>query len=386
MKVVVVINTAWNIANFRLGLLRALRDAGHEVVAMAPPDAYVPVIEQAGFRFVPLQMDNQGTNPLRDLALFFRFLCVLRREKPNLFLGYTIKPNVYGSLAAQRLGISVVNNVAGLGTAFLSGSWLSRLILLLYRTAFKKSARVFFQNATDRQLFIDHGIVDSARTDLLPGSGVDLQHFAFAPIPESSKEFVFLMVARLLGDKGINEYVEAARGVRARHDERQCTVLIQKELTPRFLLVGEADAKNPTAITREQAEAWHREGVIEYLGKVDDVRPLLANAHCVVLPSYREGLSRALLEAAALGRPLIATDVPGCQEVVDDGVNGYLCQPRNAEDLSEQMLKIMQRTEAELAAMGAASRAKVEVEYSEEIVIRKYLDAIEEIRQSKNIQ
>lgn len=364
-KVMIASNTAWSLINFRSGLIRALKEADYDVVAVAPHDDYAAQLPSLGCRFVALPMDNKGTHPLRDLVLLSRFHRLLRRERPAAFLGYTVKPNVYGSLAAHALGIPVVNNIAGLGTAFIRETWLTRVVRGLYRLALARSRAVFFQNREDLQLFVESGMVRSSRASRLPGSGVDTQTFLPAPIPDAEGGgCVFLLVARLLWDKGVGEYVEAARKLRARHS------------SARFQLLGPTAVANRSAISPEQISRWQEEGVIEYLGQTDDVRPHINAAHCVVLPSYREGVPRSLLEAAAMGRPIVTTDAPGCRDAVEDGVTGFLCQPRNAEDLAEKMQRIITAPPEERSRMGIAGRQKVTREFDEKIVITAYLRAI----------
>lgn len=368
-RIIVSINTSWNIVNFRAGLVRALVARGFEVVAASPPDAHSARLTDLGCRYVPLAMDNKGTNPVRDAVLFLRYLDLMRRERPDIYLGWTIKPNVYGTLAARASGVPAVNNVSGLGTAFLQKGWLTRVVKLLYRIAFDGSACVFFQNRDDSNLFTKAGLVQPDKIRLLPGSGIDLDRFVpTLPVQRPDVEGpVFLLIARLLWDKGVGEFVEAARLVKARWP------------AARFRLLGFLDVENRTAVPRPAVEEWVREGVVEYLGHTDDVRPHIADADCVVLPSYREGTPRSLLEAAAMARPLIATDVAGCREVVDDGVNGWLCGAKDAIDLADRMLRFAAAPPEERLEMGRQSRLKVERTFDEGIVIDAYLDVIERV-------
>ncbi|MES2979248.1 MAG: glycosyltransferase family 4 protein [Pseudomonadota bacterium] len=369
-KVMIVLNTAWNLQNFRAGLIRGMIAAGYEVVAVAPPDAYVARVQALGCRFIALPQSNHGTAILTELLLVWRFWRLLRAERPAAYLGYTIKPNTYGSALASSLGIAVINNVSGLGTAFLRGGWLARVVRACYWLGLRKSRRVFFQNPTDRELFVQLGLVQPSQTGLLPGSGIDLQAFRPPPPPkdpsadEGTSGLVFLLVARLLLDKGVLEFAEAARRVRQRFPQA------------RFQLLGFVDEGNPRGVRRAQLQEWVGKGDIEYLGTTDDVRPFLCAADCVVLPSYREGTSRALLEAAAMGRPIIATDVPGCREVVDDGVSGLLCQPRDAGSLAHAMERFLQLGPDPRARMGEASRALVEARFDEQLVIKAYLSTL----------
>jgi glycosyltransferase involved in cell wall biosynthesis len=312
-----------------------------------------------GCRFIPLDMDSKGLSPMRDLVLLARFWRVFRQERPDAILGYTVKNNVYGALAARAAGIPFLPNVSGLGTAFLAQSWLQTLVKGLYRAAFAKVPVAFFQNQDDRALFVDANLVERVRTQVLPGSGIDLDHFRPAPMPQGMG-VRFLLIGRMLKDKGVGEFVDAARIVK-----RTCP-------TAEFQLLGAAGAENRTAIEREVIDGWVREGVVEYLGTVEDVRPAIAAADCVVLPSYREGAPRTLIEAAAMARPVIATRVPGCTAVVEDGVTGLLCNVRDAEDLARKMHFFVDAGPAERSRMGAAGRGKMEREYDQELVITAY--------------
>lgn len=377
MKVLIALNSAWNLLNFRTGLIKALVADGHTVVLAAPKDVHVPALQALGARFVHLPMRAHGTNPLADLVLLFRFLLVLQRERPDVLLSYTAKPNVYGSLAAHALSIPVVNNIAGLGAVFIRGGWLAKLMQRLYQLALARSSRVFFQNPDDLQLFLNLGLVAQSQAEILPGSGVDLQKYQQAPLPclqgavanpmACYQQFVFLFVARMLKDKGVVEYVQAARMLKTAHPQ------------VKFALLGFMDADNPNAISAQQMQAWVDEGAVSYWGSSNDVQVQLALADCVVLPSYREGTPRTLLEAASMGRPLIATDVPGCREVVIDGLNGLLCQPRDAQDLARQMTRMLAMPIVQLQQMGHASRQRAEQRFDEQIVIARYRKALNKL-------
>ena len=365
-KIVIALNTAWNLLNFRAGLIRALVKQGYEVVLVAPNDEYAPRLAGLGCRFIALPMDNKGTNPVLDFLLFMRFLRLFWQERPDVFLGYTIKPNLYGSFAANVLGIPVVNNIAGLGTAFIRDGWLTRLVRLLYKAALMRSHHVFFQNEDDMKLFMERGMVAPSKVSRLPGSGVDLNVFRNeSNTPAIDNDFRFLLIARLLRDKGVGEYVEAARMIRQQHPN------------VRFQLLGFLDSKNPTAISSEEMTSWQAEGVVEYLGVADDVKPYLAAADCVVLPSYREGVPRSLLEAAAMAKPIVTTDAVGCRDAVENGLNGFLCRVADANDLAAKMIQMLELPPQERIDMGLAGRNKMECEFDEKIVINRYLKVIE---------
>lgn len=362
-KVVLAANTSWNIVNFRAGLIRALREAGYEPVAVSPAEhGRANPLFELGIAHVPIAIDRSGINPVGDLALLLRYRRILKALRPAAFLGFTIKPNIYGSLAASSLGIPVFPNVSGLGTAFIRRGLLERVVSSLYRFAFRRASVVFFQNPDDRLLFTGRGIVRPERTQILPGSGIDLERFAPAPLPDGPT--VFLLIARLLSDKGVREYAAAAQLLRSQLPEA------------RFQLLGAVDQGNRTSIARSELQSWIDGGAVEYLGETGDVRPFIERATAIVLPSYREGLPRSLLEGAAMARPLIASDVPGCREVVDSEVNGFLCRVRDVESLAAAMAGFAGLARDEQQAMGAASRRMVQDRFSEQRVIACYLDAL----------
>ena len=347
MRVAIVINTSWNIWNFRRGLVRALQAAGHEVLAIAPPDDYSARLErELGCRYVPIVMENKGTNPVKDAQLTRRFYAIYKRERPDVVLHFTIKPNIYGTLAARLVGVPSINNVSGLGTVFIVENLVSKVARGLYRLAFQFPHKVFFQNNDDRELFIRYGLIRPARTGLVPGSGVDLARFQPQPGVGPATPFTFLMVARVLYEKGIVEYFEAARQVRATLGAANV----------RLQLLGSLDEAGGVGMPRATFEQWLQEDNVEYLGTSDNVAEHLHRAHCVVLPSYREGTPKTLLEAAACGKPLVTTNVPGCRETVQNGHNGYLCEVRSAADLAEadpEQLVLRQYLAAVAAAVPA---------------------------------
>ncbi len=362
--IVVSANSCWNIVNFRGGLIRALRDAGYRIVVAAPEDAHTSRLRDLGADFVPVPINSAGLSVTEDLRLLARYRRILRDIRPVAFLGFTVKPNIYGSIAASRVGAKVINNVSGLGTVFIKRGPLTALVTQLYRFALRRSSTVFFQNKDDMELFERSGLVRPDQARLLPGSGIDLERFKPRPGEARQRPFRFLLVGRLLWDKGIAEYVEAARLVRRSHPE------------VRFQLLGPAGANNRTAVSPEAVERWRSEMIIEHLGESDDVRTAIEQADCIVLPSYREGLPRALLEGSAMAKPLIATDVPGCRDVVVDGETGYLCAARSGDSLAAAMVKMLDTPAAERQRMGEAGRRKVEQQFCEALVIAKYLEAL----------
>ncbi len=364
-KIVIASNSTWSIVNFRTGLIRALLDSGCEVIAVSPSDDYAPHLLDLGCRYLPLAMDNKGTHPGRDLLLLWRIWRLLRRERPDVYFGFTVKPNIYGSLAARVLRIPVINTITGLGASFNKQNWLTLLVRALYRFVLACSVMVFFQNEDDQRLFVTGNLLPSEKACRIPGSGVNIKHFKLMPLPVHDNRFRFLLIARMLKDKGVGEYVEAAR--------------VMKDCFPNaeFCLLGFLDVQNPSAISRSRMEEWTTEGVVRYLGASDDVREEIEAADCIVLPSYyREGIPRALLEASAMGRPIITTDAAGCREVVDDGVNGFLCRSQDAHDLAKKMEQMLALSPEERSEMGRRGREKIEREFDERLVIDRYLEVI----------
>ncbi|MDB5262514.1 MAG: glycosyl transferase [Adhaeribacter sp.] len=350
-----------------MGLVNAFLKLGYEVVAIAPEDEYSQKLVVAGCRYFPISMENKGTNPLEDLLLTKRFYDCYRRVKPDVILQYTIKPNIYGSFAAKLAGIPTINNVSGLGTVFIVRNFVSKVALKLYKFAFRYPSKVFFQNKEDRQLFLDHRLIREQITDVLPGSGIDTERFKPAPVFTRNPRFTFLMVARVLYEKGVVEYVEAARIIKEKYPEVRCQLL------------GGIDESGNIGIKRSVFETWVEEGAIEYLGTSKVVEAHLTHADCVVLPSYREGTPKTLLEAAAMGKPIVTTNVPGCRETVVEGQNGFLCEVKNSQDLADKMIKMYQLSAAALEEMGKASRQLAEEKFDERYVIAKYVSAVQAV-------
>jgi glycosyltransferase involved in cell wall biosynthesis len=369
MKVAITLNTSWNILNFRMSLIKELLHKGFEVVAIAPRDAYTDKLIEAGCSFENVTMDSRGANPMKDLALTYELYQIYKRTKPDVILHYTIKPNIYGTLAAARLKIPVINNVSGLGTIFLNDNWISKIALTLYRKSFTYPKKVFFQNQEDLQLFLDKDLITSNVCEVIPGSGLDIDYFHPKEEEVNQNEeppFNFLMVSRLIIDKGIREYVEAAR------------LLQERGMNATFNLLGSMDELHSRGIANEELQEWIEEGYINYLGVTDDVRSFIYKADCVVLPSYREGTPRTLLEAAACGKPIVTTNVPGCNNVVDDQVNGLLCKVRDAKDLSIKMKEMFYLSDEARDNMGRNGRSVIERRFDEKVVIERYLHTIDE--------
>lgn len=371
--IAIVINTSWNIYNFRVGLLTALQDMGYRIVAIAPKDNYSQKLQALGFEYHNITINNKGTNPVEDIKLIGSFYILYKKIKPDILLHYTIKPNIYGTIAARLAGIPVISNISGLGTVFLNNGLSSKIAKLLYRVSLVFPKKVFFQNHDDRKLFLRLKLINDKKTAILPGSGINTNKLvpALFPISNIPSHFSFLFIARLVRDKGLIEYVNAARVIQEAHPSVQ------------FSILGDFYPNNPTAITPKEMENWEKEGVVKYLGTSDNVPAIIAESDCVVLPSYREGLSRVLLEAASMAKPIITTNVPGCRDVVDDGVNGFLCDVKNVNSLVIQMENMLNLKQHERIGMGQKGREKIIKEFDESIVISHYKKAIKNILNKK---
>lgn len=365
-KIAIVVNNSWYAWNMRANLGFAFQKAGYDVVFVCPYDKYSENLKEH-FGYVDIDINTKGTNPFEDIKTLYKYYQIYKEIKPDMVLHYTIKPNIYGTIAASMLRIPTINNIAGLGTLFIRQNFITKIAKWLYRFSQKRATKIFFQNQDDFKMFVDEGLVQKEKCDVLPGSGVDVQKF----VPVEKKDdgvFRFLLVSRMLWAKGVGEFVEAAQ------------IIKQKYKNVEFQLLGHLDVASPTAISKEQMDIWVENGFVDYLGSSDDVRVEIAQADCMVLPSfYREGTPRILLESASIEKPIITTDNVGCRDVVDDGVNGYLCEVKNVKDLADKIEMMLKLTDEQRKEMGKAGREKIMRQFDEKIVIAKYLDAIKDI-------
>ena len=336
---------------------------------MAPPDSNMQNLTAMGCQCISVPMVGKGTNLFRESWLFAKYLYYLMIIKPDAYISFTIKPVLYGGLAARLLGVPAIATITGLGTVFIRETVLTRLVERIYRCSLLKAEKVLFQNQADRTEFVTRNLVNVEQTERVPGSGIDIRRFFYQPPRLRSVEegMVFLMVARILKDKGIFEFVHAATRIKKMHP------------ATRFVLAGPADSDNPTAVSIDQVESWHNNGIIEYVGFVENIIRLVGNADCVVLPSYREGLSRSLLEALAVGRPIVTTSAPGCADLVEDRVSGFICAPRDVDDLVTKIEQFIELNMQKRENMGLAGRRRVEREFSESIVLQQYCQIVDGI-------
>lgn len=364
MNIAIITNTTWNIFNFRSHLVEGMIAQGYRVIAIAPPDEHVRAVEGLGAKFIPLKnLSRKGLNPLRELLLIRELARIYREEKVAFALHFTIKPVIYGTLAGRLTGTRSINTVTGLGYAFLSKGIVNRVVKKLYTFSLRYADQVFLQNQDDLQLFLAEKLSPRDRTSKIPGSGINTNHFF--PRQKTSEGIHFLFIGRLLYDKGILEFVEAAKLVR------------QKQPMVHFHILGALDQENPAAIQAKELEEWKQEAWITYHGTTTDTRPFIANATAVVLPSYREGLPRVMLEAMAMAKPIITTDVPGCREVVPEGENGFLVKVEDADALAEAMFQVMNSSTQELERMGKTGRDLAVERFSEAVIVKRYLDLIQ---------
>ncbi|MFU8772829.1 MAG: glycosyltransferase family 4 protein [Anaerolineales bacterium] len=354
-KVMLVANTDWYLYNFRLPLVEFLRQHDYNVVLVSPEGKYSTELSRAGHKWIPWNVSRKSTVPWGEGKALSRLINIYRREKPDLVHHFTVKPVLYGSLAARAAGVKgIVNAITGLGYLFLSEEIKTRLIRQFVRRIYSyalnlRNCVVIFENDTDRQYFISEGLVSLERTRLIEGVGVDTNFYS--PMPEPPGEPVVIMPARMLWDKGVGVLVGAAQ------------ILKERGSQARVVLVGEPDAGNPTSIDEKTIRVWVKDGLVEWWGWREDMREVYAQCHIVTLPSFREGVPTVLLEAAATARPIIATDVPGCRDVVEHGVNGLLVPPNDEAALAEALLALIE--DATLRRrMGAAGRQRVMQKYS----------------------
>lgn len=371
LKIIMFANTDWYLYNFRLPLAQAIKAQGHEVICISPPGAYGPRLEAAGCRWLPLPMDRRSLNPLGEARLLRHLISLYRQLRPDLAHHFTLKCVIYGTLAARSAGVPAINAVTGLGHTFTTDTFRTRLlrppVRRLLRICFSyPNSRLILQNHEDQREFISQRLIRSEHIRLIRGSGVNTQRFRPRTTPRRTGPFRALLATRLLWEKGVGEYAEAARQLR------------REEVPIEFLLAGAPDPGNPTSIPQEIIVEWQQQGLFTVLGHVDAMEPLLADTDLMVLPSYREGTPRSLLEAAACGLPIVTTDSIGCREVVEHGVNGLLVPPRDTAALAAAMRRLSSDPQ-ECLRMGQAGRAKILAEFNERLVIEQTLSVYQEL-------
>lgn len=364
MKLVFSSNLSWSIYNFRLKLLKELQNEGFEIHVVGAFDKYTKKLQEENFVFTKININNNSKNPFEDLKLIFNYYKIYKSIAPDVICHNAIKPNVYGTFAAGMLNIPVINNISGLGTLFIKESFTTKIAKFLYKISQKKATKVFFQNEDDLKLFIENKLIQKEKCKVIPGSGVNTDKFKPFKKNVDKKEFNFLFVGRLINDKGIREYVDAAKRLKNR-----CQNV-------KFNILGPIYGSNETAIRKEELISWLSDGYVEYWGETDFVSEEMKKADCIVLPSYREGLSKVLIEASSMAIPIVTSNVPGCKDVVIDGETGYLVEVKNSVDLSNKMEKMLLLSIEERNVMGAKARKRAVEVFDETIIIKHYKDAI----------
>lgn len=363
-KIAFVANTARSFLLFRADLIRHYVRQGHKVVCLAPQDGTAGEdITAMGAEYRPIPLTRSGLNPLQEITSFKNLYRELSAIRPDFIVSYTIKPNTYVPVVASLLDVPCLAVVTGLGYAFMSSSLKAKVAAKIFLTGLKRADTVWFLNETDRAALTKISPSLQSRSGILQGEGVDPSFYAPMPRQEYPKT-IFLMIARLLKDKGILEYAAAAKNINAKRNDVE------------FRVLGDLDAGNPTGLSASEWDTILQEGNLTYMGSCNDVRPHIANADCIVLPSYREGISRALLEGASMARPMVATDVPGCREIVKDDYNGYLCKAIDEVSLQESLEKFLCLADTQKENMGRNARQTVIDQFSTEVILKQYDDLI----------
>lgn len=369
MHIALVANSTWNIHNFRLNLLDKFLAEGHDVTVIAPVDEYIEYKEKyPKVKHVRLRaLDRDSTNPLKDLLLIAELTRKYKRIKPDLAIHFTNKPNIYGGIAARRAGIKSIAIVTGLGYAFIRRGWIRNITTMLYRYSSKYHQKFIFENIEDRELFQSLNIVKKGQGVSVKGCGVNTTYFHPYPNGQVHDNLVFTFIGRLLYDKGVKEFVQAAKQIKMRHSN------------VKFWLVGELDPQNPATVEKDELIQWVDSDIIYYHGFQKDVRTFIAKSDCVVLPSYREAIPRTITEAMAMAKPVITTDTAGCREAVEVGKNGYLAKLRDADDLARSIEKIISLSPSQRKEMGNAGRDMVMQQFDDRLIAKQIYDIVLEV-------
>lgn len=369
MRILILTNHQVGLYKFRRELLERLISERHKVYASVPFDEFTEELKAIGIKLIDNKyLDRRGTNPIQDLKLLNYYKGLLKKIKPDVVLTYTIKPNVYGGYVCGKYGIPYIANVTGLGTSIQNGGLMQRLTLGLYKVGLRKASRVFFQNSVNQNFMLDQHIVIEAKTDVLPGSGVNTEQNYYEPYPKDDDPIIFTTIGRIMKDKGIDEIVEAARDIKKTY------------LQTEFRLIGDFDEGY-----EEYVHDAEQKGIVKYLGFQKNIHKFIAESHAIIHASYHEGMSNILQEAASTGRPVIATDVHGCKEIYEDGVTGFGCRPRDAKSLTDAIKQFISIPYEQKMAMGKAGRKKMEREFSRMIVVDKYMNELKSIDGSRHV-
>lgn len=365
LKIILCANSSWYIYNFRKNTILEFRKLGHRVIVVAPKDGYSKYFADLGAEYYTFNLSPRSINPFKEIFVIFSLMLIYLNIRPNFVMNFTSKMNIYSTLAAFLVGSKVINNISGLGTAFKKETVFSYFICLLYRFSQLFAIKVFFQNEQDMARFIYRKIIPTNKSEYIPGSGVDLKRFVVTKAPNDGV-VRFTIICRMLYDKGIGVFAEAAKYCKATYGD-----------AVEFRAVGFMDETSNRSVSKGVMNDWCSKGFLLYRGSCEDIRPEVAISDCIVLPSvYPEGTPKVLLEAAAMGKPIITTNMPGCSSVVDQEINGFLCNPHSLEDLIMNIEKLINMDHNQRHAMGIKSRELVEQRFDEKIVIEKYVKCL----------
>lgn len=363
-RILILANNVGGLYNFRFELIKKLIDLDYEVYFSVPQDKNnkkTKLMVEARANFVHTPMKRRGMNPFEDLKLINSYKKLIKDISPDIILTYTIKPNIYGNYVANKFGVPVIMNITGIGTSLSTGK-LKLIIKQMYKYGCSKANTVFFQNRGNHSFFISNNLVDKTKTRIIPGSGVNLEKFKPTNKPKKNNLIKFLFIGRLMKDKGIEEYLKVAERLTGKHSNLE------------FQILGSFEEQKYKTIIEQNFNSK-----IKYLGRSDDVRNEISEIDCIINPSYHEGMSNVLLEGAAMGKPLLASNIPGCKEIISDGINGYLFESKSTKSLEEAIVKFINLDDEERIKMGRASRKKVEKEFDRNIVVNEYIKVIESI-------
>ncbi|MEQ8156320.1 MAG: glycosyltransferase family 4 protein [Clostridiaceae bacterium] len=361
-KILILANFHLGLYNFRKELIASLMEKGHEVYISLPYGPLVENLKEMGCRFYDTELERRGLNPFKDLKLMKDYTRLIKEIKPHLVITYTIKPNIYGGMACRLAGIPYMANITGLGTAFQKEGPLKELIKVLYRLSLKKARAVLFENIGNKEVFLQNSILDDSRCRVMNGAGVNIDEYCYTPLPERQM-INFLFIGRIMKEKGVDELFKAASKIKSEYENVQ------------FSVVGPFEDHYENKV-----KELEQEGIIRFHGYQKDVKPFVKGTHCFVLPSYHEGMANTLLECAAMGRPLIASDINGCREAVIDGENGFLCSAGDWDSLYVKMKQFIELPHEKKIQMGISSRVRAEDCFDRKKVVSKTLDIIDDIR------
>ncbi|MGL5123811.1 MAG: glycosyltransferase family 4 protein [Fusobacteriaceae bacterium] len=365
MKIVFVANKLWDIYIFRGRIIKKLVEDGHEIIIIAPDDKRINIEKELGVKVIDIEVDKRGINPIKDLKLMINLLKIYKKEKPDLIFHYTIKLNIYGTMSARILRKKNIAIITGLGYSFVNKGALSKLVKILYKLSLRFASEVWVLNSDDKILLLEKKIVKEDKIFILPSEGVDVEKYKPIISKRKDNKIIFLMIARAFYDKGFGEYTEVAKILKGKYG-----------LNIEFQFLGALGESQRSGIGKLEMEKIQREGTLTYLGITNDVPSIVKDCDCIILPSYREGMSMVLLEGAAMEKPLIATDVTGCKEIIEDGKTGFLVKAKSPSSLLEGIEKFIKLSNKDRVLLGVRGREKIMKQYQDKIVIKIYRDKV----------